>query len=117
MIRLQASLCDLLVILRLIQAGGGELLPFKPPYTTASGMTHLITETKYASSKEINYQAMANKGVAVLKTVYLSELLTSSSAPNLEEFMIEEFKTFWESRRRKRISVDILTSANKKPKF
>ena len=105
-----------LVVLRLIQAGGGEVVQSKSPYTNASRMTHLLTDNKYASSKQIDYQALASKGVAVLKPVYLSEFLTSNSAPNLEQFMIEEFKPFWESRKRNRISTDTPTNTNKKTK-
>ena len=78
-------------------------------------MTHLLTEAKYASSKAIDYPALASKGVPVLKPVYLSEFLTSVSAPDLEQFMIEEFKTHWEGRKRNRISTDTPTSAARRP--
>ena len=59
---------------------------------------------------------MANKGVPVLKPIYLSEFLTSDTAPDLEQFIIEEFKPFWESRKRNRTTTDTPTSANKKTK-
>ena len=100
----------------MVKAGGGEVMEVSPPYSNISGMTHILSDAKYASDKQIGYQAMANKGVPVLKPVYLSEFLTSVSAPELEQFMIEEFKTHWEGRKRNRISTDTPTSASKKTK-
>ena len=100
----------------MVKAGGGEVMEVSPPYTNITGMTHVLSDPKYASDKQIGYQAMANKGVPVLKPIYLSEFLTSNSAPNLEQFMIEEFKPFWESRKRNRISTDTPTNATKKSK-
>ena len=87
-----------------------------PPYTNITGMTHVLSDPKYASDKQIGYQAMANKGVPVLKPIYLSEFLTSDTNPDLDQFLIEEFKPFWESRKRNRITTDTPTSANKKSK-
>ena len=107
---------DFLCPVRLIQAGGGEVLDCHPPYTSATGATHLLTDTKYASSKQIDYQAMASRGVPVLKPIYLNEFLTSASVPDLDQFMIEEFKAHWESRKRNRISTDTPTSCSKKTK-
>ena len=100
----------------MIGAGKGEVVTCPSPYTTATGVTHLLTDTKFASNKQIDYEALARMGVPVLKPVYLSEFLTSVSAPDLEQFMIEEFKTHWEGRKRNRISTDTPTSASKKTK-
>ena len=86
-----------------------------PPYSNISGMTHILSDAKYASDKQIGYQAMANKGVPVLKPVYLSEFLTATHTV-LDQFLIEDFKPFWESRKRNRITTDTPTSANKKSK-
>ena len=110
------NISRLFLILRLILAGGGEVLTSSPPYTNTPGITHLLTDTKYTSNKQIDYQALATRGVPVLKPVYLSEFLSSDSAPDLDKFMIEEFKAFWESRKRNRINTDTPTSANKKSK-
>ena len=101
---------------RLVKAGGGEVLEVSPPYYNVSGMTHILSDAKHASDKQIGYQAMANKGVPVLKPIYLSEFLTANNVPDLDQFLIEEFKPFWESRKRNRISSDTPTSANKKTK-
>jgi len=87
-----------------------------PPYTNTTEVTHLLTDVKYATNKKIDYQALASKGVPVLKPVYLSEFLTSDTAPDLDQFMLEEFKPLWESRKRNRISTDTPISANKKSK-
>ena len=92
------------------------MLTSSPPYNNTLGMTHLLTDSKYATNKQIDYQALATRGVPVLKPVYLSEFLTSDSAPDLDKFMIEEFKAFWETRKRNRINTDTPTSANKKSK-
>ena len=75
-----------------------------------------VTSFFISSLQAIDYPALASKGVPVLKPVYLSEFLTSVSAPDLEQFMIEEFKTHWEGRKRNRISTDTPTSASKKTK-
>ena len=74
------------------------MLTSSPPYTNTPGITHLLTDTKFATNQQIDYPAMAKKGVPVLKPVYLSELLTSDSGPDLDQLMIEEFKTHWRSR-------------------
>ena len=100
----------------MVKAGGGEVMEVSPPYTNITGMTHVLSDPKSASDKQIGYQAMANKGVPVLKPIYLSEFLTSDTNPDLDQFLIEEFKPFWESRKRNRITTDTPTSANKKTK-
>ena len=79
-------------------------------------MSVSVTSFFISSLQAIDYPALASKGVPVLKPVYLSEFLTSVSAPELEQFMIEEFKTHWEGRKRNRISTDTPTSASKKTK-
>ena len=79
-------------------------------------MSVSVTSFFISSLQAIDYPALASKGVPVLKPVYLSEFLTSVSAPDLEQFMIEEFKTHWEGRKRNRISTDTPTSASKKTK-
>ena len=99
----------------MVKAGGGEVMEVSPPYTNITGMTHVLSDPKYASDKQIGYQAMANKGVPVLKPVYLSEFLTAADTA-LDQFLIEDFKPFWESRKRNRITTDTPTSANKKSK-
>ena len=79
-------------------------------------MSVSVTSFFISSLQAIDYPALASKRVPVLKPVYLSEFLTSVSAPELEQFMIEEFKTHWEGRKRNRISTDTPTSASKKTK-
>ena len=83
-----------------MKAGGGVVLEVSPPYYKIGGLTHILTDTKHASDKQIGYRAMANKGVPVLKYHYLSELLTTNTAPHLAQFLVEEFKPFWDSRKR-----------------
>ena len=83
---------------RLIEAGKGEVVTCPSPYTTATGVTHLLTDTKFASNKQIDYEALARMGVPVLKPVYLSEFLISDSGLELDQLMIEEFKAYWRSR-------------------
>ena len=80
------------------QAGKGEVVTCPSPYTTATGVTHLLTDTKFASNKQIDYEALARMGVPVLKLVYLSEFLISDSGLELDKLMIEEFKAYWRSR-------------------
>jgi len=99
---------------RLIQAGGGELLNVQSPFTACQGATHLLSEPKLAVGMDFN--SLALKGVPVLKPIYVNDFLTSDNPPSLDDFLIEDFKPFWEKRKRNRISTDTPTNAFKKSK-
>ena len=82
---------------RLVEAGGGEELEVSPPYSNISRLTHILSDTKHASDKEIGYQAMANQGVPVVKPSFLIESITSETVPDIVKFLIQEFKPLWQS--------------------
>ena len=85
----------------MIKAGGGEVMEVSPPYSNISGLTHFLTDLNNATNKQIGFQNMANQGVPVLHSVYLTKFLGApDTAPDLENYLVEEFKPFWESRKR-----------------
>jgi len=101
---------------RLVQAGGGEVLVAKTPYSNTSGATHLLTETRYIGQGQIDMAGLANRGVPVLKPIYLNDFLTSDQPPVLDMHLLDEFKSHWDSKKRSRITTDTPTNANKKTK-
>ena len=101
---------------RLINAGCGEVLTAKVPYSGDTGATHLLTESRYMSGNQLDLASLANSGVPVLKPIYLNDFLTSDSAPDLETFIVDDFKPHWETKKRSRITTDTPTNAFKKSK-
>ena len=63
----------ILLYCRLVQAGGGEVLVAKAPYSNTSGATHLLTETRYIGQGQIDMAGLSNRGVPVLKPIYLHD--------------------------------------------
>ena len=101
----------------MIVAGGGEVLDVKPPYSSNTGATHLLTEQKYAIKDQVDYSSLASNGVPVLKPIYLNDFISSlDKPPSLDDFLIDDFKPHWESKKRSRISTDTPTNAIKKSK-
>jgi len=101
---------------RLVQAGGGEVVPGRPPYSNTKGITHLLTEARYLGKDKVDYAGLASKGVPVMKPIYLNDFLTSEEPPSLESFLLEEFKEHWEKKKRARVMTDTPTNPTKKTK-
>ena len=100
----------------MIKAGGGEILSLKSPYTNCQDATHLLTEMKYCVGGQVDYAALANHGVPVLKPIYLNDFLISETTPSLDAFLLDDYKPHWENKKRSRISTDTPTNAYKKSK-
>ena len=102
---------------RLIKAGGGEVLSAMAPFSGNTGATHLLTEARYTAGCQIDFAALANHGVPVLKPLYLNDFLTSlDKPPALDEFMIDDYKAHWDSKKRSRMTTDTPTNPVKKSK-
>ena len=99
-----------------MKAGGGEVLTARTPYSSTSGATHLLTETRYAGEGQIDYAGLASRGIPVLKPIYLNDFLISNEAPPLEGHLLEDFKSHWDSKKRSRITTDTPTNPVKKTK-
>ena len=103
-------------LIRLIRAGGGDVLTVKAPYSGNHGATHLLTEARYLDGNQVDFVSLANIGVPVLQPIYLNDFLTSEKPPELDKFLLENYKPHWESKKRNRISTDTPTNAYKKSK-
>lgn len=101
---------------RLVRAGGGEVLAAKTPYSNTPGATHLLTETKYIGEGQVDFAGLATRGVPVMKPIYLNDFLTTEPPPSVEQFLLDEFKSHWDSKKRSRITTDTPTNAYKKTK-
>ena len=101
---------------RLIRAGGGDVLTVKAPYSGNHGATHLLTEPRYLEGNQVDFVSLANIGVPVLQPLYLNAFLTSEKPPALEDWLLDNYKSLWESKKRNRISTDTPTNAYKKSK-
>jgi len=101
---------------RLVIAGGGKVLEARSPYSNVEGVTHLLTETRYLGKDKVDYAGLAVRGVPVLKPLYLNDFLVSSTPPSLDTFMLEEYKDFWEKKKRSRVITDTPTNPQKKTK-
>ena len=62
----------------------------------------------------MDFAGLAAKGVPVLKPIYLNEFLVSEAPPALEAHMVEEFREYWERRKRARVVTDTPTNPGKK---
>ena len=81
---------------RLILAGKGVVIEnAKSPYFNAKGATHCFAELKKLPDQKLNFEALAEQGVAVVGPLYINEHLTTDTPPKVEEFLIEEYKSAW----------------------
>ena len=81
---------------RLILAGKGVVIEnAKPPYMDAKEATHCLAEPKKLPNKHLNFEALAKQQVAVIGSNFLSEFLTTGSPPNIEEFLVDGYKSIY----------------------
>ena len=85
-------------LFRLVQAGGGEVVPAKQPYSNTFESTHLFTEAIYIGEGLVDFSTLGSRGVPVMKPIYLSEFLTSDLPPTVEHFLLDKFKPYWKAR-------------------
>ena len=78
---------------RLILAGKGIVIEnVKPPYIDAKEATHCLAELHKLPNQILNFEALAKQQVAVVRTIFLNEFLTTGSSPNVEKFLVDEYK-------------------------
>lgn len=81
----------------MILTGKGKVLDeATPPYKDASGATHCLAECKRLPNQKLDYDALAKQRVAVVSPLYMNEYLITDPAPNVEDFLIEDYKPFWQ---------------------
>ena len=85
----------------LLTLGGGEVLDTaRPPYSDLRDATHVLAEPNKMPGVSLDYKALAARGVAVVGPVFMNEFLVSDPAPRVEDFLLEEYKSFWANRRK-----------------
>ena len=86
---------------RLLELGKGVVIKNAvPPYRETHGATHCIAEPSKLPRHSIDYATLAAKGVAVIGPFYINEYLIADPPPKVDAHIIEEFKTFWQNRKR-----------------
>ena len=81
---------------RMIILGKGTVLEdVYPPYREAPEATHCIAEPKKLPNVSIDFDAMARQRIAVVGPLYLNEFIIQDPMPNIEENLLDEYKTFW----------------------
>jgi topoisomerase (DNA) II binding protein 1 len=88
---------------RLLNLGKGKVLEnAKPPYSDAKGATHCLAEPKKLPKISMDFEAMAAQRVAVVGPLYINEFLVADPAPPVDDFILEEYKPFWNKYRTKK---------------
>ena len=54
-----------------------------------------LTKLKKLPNQKLNFEALAEQGVAVVGPLYINEHLTTEIPPKVEEFLIEEYRSAW----------------------
>lgn len=82
---------------RLILTGKGRVLDeAQPPYKESLGATHCLAELKRLPNTKLDYEALAKHRVAVVGPLYMNEFLITDPTPCVEDFIIEDYKSFWQ---------------------
>jgi hypothetical protein len=69
-------------------------------FRDARGATHCIAELSKVPRAAIDFASLAEKNVAVVGPFYINDYLTSDPPPKVEPHLVDEFKPFWEKRKR-----------------
>ena len=85
---------------RLMLAGKGIVIQdAKPPYKDAKGATHCLAEPKKLPNQKMDFEALAQQRVAVVGPLYINEFLITDPPPKVEDFILEDYKSFWNQHR------------------
>ena len=102
---------------RLVSLGGGKVVKAEPPYSDPKDANHCLYEkvsnvfVDFKARKEyevqplrtsinpVSLQALAANGVAVVGPVFINDYLVSDTKPKVEDCLVEDFKTYWHTRR------------------
>lgn len=80
---------------RLLLMGDAEVLDVIPPYSDPQGATHCFAEMARMKGVSVDFQALANRGVAMVGPLFINEFLTSETPPKVEDYLVEEFQAYW----------------------
>ena len=51
-----------------------------------------------------------------MKPIYLNDFLTTDPPPSVEQFLLDDYKVHWDSKKRSRVTTDTPTNVSKKTK-
>ncbi|XP_050711420.1 DNA topoisomerase 2-binding protein 1-like isoform X2 [Eriocheir sinensis] len=75
---------------RLIEAGGGQVISARPPYSKVEGVTHFFVEMEKTPEK-IDLASFASRGIPCLQPVYLNHCILEED-PDITQAFIPEYK-------------------------
>ncbi|CAH1971985.1 unnamed protein product [Acanthoscelides obtectus] len=81
-------------ILRVIEAGGGVVVDVKPPFDDHVHATHCLIDNKYVSSDLSAYIPLAEQGIYLVPTVYVSDYLYNPSK-EIKDCIIPYFAKYY----------------------
>jgi hypothetical protein len=71
-----------------------------PPYRATKDATHIVAEVSKLPRATLDFAALAAANVAVVAPFYINEYMISDPPPKVDDFIIDEYKIFWEKRKR-----------------
>lgn len=98
---------------RLLIAGGGRVLDDLST-DNLEDITHVLTENKYFSLVKGKMSTLGEFCIPVIQPVYLSDYLTSEKHPAVDKYLVDEYRSLWEGRKRTRVTTDTPTNPGKK---
>nr|CAH7737114.1 unnamed protein product [Callosobruchus chinensis] len=81
-------------IVRVIEAGGGVVVDVKPPFDGHVHATHCLIDNKYVSSDLSAYIPLAEQGIYLVPTVYISDYLYNPSK-EIRDCVIPYFSKYY----------------------
>ena len=88
--------------IRLLELGGAQVLQdIRPPFSDPGEATHLIAEPSKLPKVSVDYEALANRGVAAVSPLYLNEYLISHPKPSINDFLVDPIKPHWQTKSKK----------------
>ena len=83
---------------RLLELGSGSVVKATPPYSNTEGATHCLAEPQRRPNVKMDYKALAKNGVPVVGLLYLNEYLVCDPPPKVNDYLIDDFRPFWQKR-------------------
>ena len=65
------------------------------------GTTHMVAQPEKVRVS-VDYESLAQRGVAVVSPIYINEYLIADPRPQVDTFLVEPFKAHWTKRQGKR---------------